>query len=89
MLQHIGLIIDAESAHIRVGGRAMAVAGGRCGRGRRFTMHWLLALHIRFMQQRKLTAAIALELPSRILKAAIEDAAALATGQALSAAHLQ
>lgn len=44
----------------------------------------MLALHIRLVQQRKLTAAVALQFPSRILKAAIEDSATLAAGQTLS-----
>lgn len=35
------------------------------------------------MQQRKLTAAVALQFPSRILKATIEDSATLTAGQAL------
>lgn len=92
MIQHIGLIIDAGSAYIRICGRtmampavAMAMIVASCGTGRgRFAMHWLLALHIRLVQQRKLTAAVALQFPSRILKAAIEDSATLAAGQTLS-----
>lgn len=63
----------------------MAMIVASCGTGRgRFAMHWLLALHIRLVQQRKLTAAVALQFPSRILKAAIEDSATLAAGQTLS-----
>lgn len=63
----------------------MAMIVASCGTGRgRFAIHWLLALHIRLVQQRKLTAAVALQFPSRILKAAIEDSATLAAGQTLS-----
>lgn len=92
MIQHIGLIIDAGSAYIRIRGRTMtmptvpvAMIVASCGTGRgRFAIHWLLALHIRLVQQRKLTAAVALQFPPRILKAAIEDSATLAAGQTLS-----
>lgn len=92
MIQHIGLIIDAGSAYICIRGRTMtmptvpmAMIVASCGTGRgRFAIHWLLALHIRLVQQRKLTAAVALQFPSRILKAAIEDSATLAAGQTLS-----
>lgn len=92
ILQHIGahngLIIDAGAAHIGVHRSAMAVTmsvTGRRAHGRRggFAVRWLLALHIRLVQQGKLAAAVALQLPSRILEAAVEDTTALASRQAL------
>jgi len=62
----------------------MSVTGRRAhGRRGGFAVRWLLALHIRLVQQGKLAAAVALQLPSRILEAAVEDTTALASRQAL------
>ncbi|BFG04285.1 uncharacterized protein DMAD_03292 [Drosophila madeirensis] len=92
MLQHTGphnrLIVDTGSPDIRVDGRAMTVSTSVAGRstycgGGRYAVRWLLALDVRLMQQGELTAAVALQLPSRILEAAIEQSAPLAAGQAL------
>jgi len=60
----------------------MAGHSTHCRRGG-FAVRWLLALHIRLVEQGKLAAAVALQLPSRILKAAVKDTTALAPRQAL------
>lgn len=56
------------------------VAFRRCNA---ITMRWLLALHIGLMQQCKLATAVAFQFAARILKAAIEESATLATRQTL------
>jgi len=61
---------------------SMAGYSTHCRRGG-FAVRWLLALHIRLVEQGKLAAAVALQLPSRILKAAVKDTTALAPRQAL------
>jgi len=61
---------------------SMAGHSTHCRRGG-FAVRWLLALHIRLVEQGKLAAAVALQLPSRILKAAVKDTTALAPRQAL------
>lgn len=92
ILQHVGahngLVVHTGTAHVGVHRRAMAmpmsVAGDRTyGRRGSFAVRWLLALHVRLMQQGELAAAVALQLPAGILEAAVEDAAALAPWQTL------
>lgn len=92
ILQHIGahnrLVVHAGTPHIGVHRSAVTMpmtVARRTTHGRRggLAVRWLLALHVRLVQQGELTATVAFQFPPRILKAAVKYAASLAPRQAL------